>query len=323
MSSNFKATVIKSGAKSVVCKIDESSLEVEGTLIGKLYKQKKNAVVGDVVILEKQENEDDRYLIKEILPRKNEISRIIVRERKKRAIASNCDYLIITVSVSKPKYKRGIIDRFLIRSIQWGIPAIVIFNKMDEWKKDNNVDLLFEQDRLKELNVHCFEVSALQREDYKNQFLKNGLQDLKEVLKGKTVILLGQSGVGKSHTISTLAGIDKLLLSGEISLDGKGKHTTTWCEKIDFENFSFIDSPGIRSFAIDDIEEENFIHYWPDLEKLGFNCKFKDCTHHESIKGCYIQDNFSENTNIMSRLDSFHDMLREVSTSKSWEKKYH
>ena len=79
--------------------------------------------------------EDGQFYIFEVMPRSSEIWRQIKRENKKKVTASNIDLLVVVSSASKPKYKRGLVDRFLMRSAQWEIPAIHVFNKMDGYKK--------------------------------------------------------------------------------------------------------------------------------------------------------------------------------------------
>src|SRR5690606_17195654 len=107
-------------------------------------------VVGDNVML-KFDEQNDQFEILEVLERDSEIFRSLVRERKKKVIAANIEILVIVTSVSKPTYKSGLIDRYLLRSSQWEIPAIVVFNKMDEF--DNQFDLEFERKKLSHLFV--------------------------------------------------------------------------------------------------------------------------------------------------------------------------
>ena len=245
----LKARVFKSGKREFECKVEGTGEMIVATALGNLLKGDENSiVVGDYVMI------DDKNTIMEVLPRTNEMYRLIIRENKKKVTASNCDLLVIVSSVSRPEYKRGIVDRFLVRAHQWGIRPLMVFNKMDEYDS-NALDIQFEFDRMNNLGIECFEISAAVL-DYKTQHLKLGLSDLKERLQGKTSIFLGQSGVGKSKLISAASDGKIKLLSMDVGKVGKGKHTTTWSEIVDCDTMSLIDSPGIRSFGVEDLLEE-------------------------------------------------------------------
>jgi len=313
----LKARVIKSAKREFECKILDSKKLVSATALGNLLKGDENTiVVGDFVMI------DENDVIMEVLPRSNEIFRLIVREQKKKVTAANCDLMVIVVSVSRPEYKRGIIDRFLVRAHQWNLHPLVVFNKMDEFDP-KLLDLAFEVDRLKKLGVECFEISA-KVPAYESRFLKLGHIDLKNRLINKTSIFLGQSGVGKSKTISLVSDGKINLLSKDIGRAGKGTHTTTWSEIIDCDTFSMIDSPGIRSFGVEDLLDEDLLSYFPDIEALAVQCKFSNCSHLEDTKGCYFQEKLNiderEDQLVYSRLDAFLRMQEEISATPSYQK---
>jgi ribosome biogenesis GTPase len=313
-----KARVFKSAKREFECKLMDSGELITATALGNLLKGDENSiVVGDYVMI------DDKNTIIEVCERQNEIFRLIVREQKKKVTASNCDILVILNSVSKPEYKRGIVDRFLVRAHQWNIHPIVIFNKMDQFESEM-FDIKFEEDRLKSLGVECFEISAID-ESYQPRFLKLGLKDLIERLKGKTSIFLGQSGVGKSKTISKVSDGKIQLLSRDVGKAGKGTHTTTWSEIISSDDFTMIDSPGIRSFGVEDLLIEDLIQYFPDLEAGAVKCKFTNCEHNPGTKGCFFTEKVDSETYegrlILSRLEALHRMKEEISETPSYLKK--
>jgi ribosome biogenesis GTPase len=313
----LKARVFKSAKREFDCKLFESGEIIVATALGNLLKGDENTiVVGDYVMIEKN-------VIVEVLPRSNEIYRLIIREQKKKVTASNCDLLVIVSSVSRPEYKRGIVDRFLVRAHQWGIRPLIVFNKMDEYDP-SLIDIHFESDRVKELGIECFEVSA-SNPDYQKKYLPLGFAELKERLSGKTSIFLGQSGVGKSRLITQVSDGKINLLSNEVGRVGKGKHTTTWSEIADCDTMSLIDSPGIRSFGVEDLLEEDLITYFPDIEAGAVNCKFSNCEHRADSKGCFFHSTFEQNSRenqlIVSRLESFTRMKEEISSTPSYLKK--
>ncbi|MGZ3806494.1 MAG: ribosome small subunit-dependent GTPase A, partial [Bacteriovorax sp.] len=161
--------------------------------------------------------------------------------------------------------------------------------------------------------------------EYRPRFLQHGFADLKSRLHHKTSIFLGQSGVGKSRLISQVSEGKINLLSNEVGKVGKGKHTTTWSEIVDCESMSLIDSPGIRSFGVEDLLEEELITYFPDIEEGAVHCKFSNCLHEKDSKGCFFYNKLDQNSRetklILSRLESYCRMKEEISATPSYLKK--
>ncbi|EQC52682.1 ribosome small subunit-dependent GTPase A [Bacteriovorax sp. DB6_IX] len=319
-----EAKIIRSHQREFDCVLVDSKEIIKATALGNLLKKGETLVVGDHVMVDQIE-ETQEYVIKQMLERKNEIFRILVRESKKKVTASNCDYLVILSSVHKPKFKRGIIDRFLVRAYQWGLRPIVVFNKMDKYNEDQ-MDIEYEVERLHFLGIETFEISAL-KPDYKPRYLEKGLEDFKRTLKGSTAIFVGQSGVGKSQTITALSDGEVELKTKKVGRAGKGSHTTTWSEIVDCGDFYLIDSPGIRSFSLDDIDPEELIRYFPDLEKVALKCEFMDCNHYPDNRGCqfytpeYDIEESEDGLIYHSRLESYHLFFDEISSTPFWKKK--
>lgn len=303
--------------REFLCKIESENNTVAASAKRTVFKNSQ-LVAGDKVFLEKK---GDEYQIVELTGRKNEIFRMNVRERKKRVTAANCDLVIIATSVSGPPYKQGIIDRFATRSFQWGVPAIVVFNKMDEFQDDFDID--FEMRRFENIGIECFDVSA-KHPGNRSGFGSGSFKDLQEKLINTQSIILGQSGVGKSTLITSLSHKEVILRSSEIGRSGKGSHSTSWSEMVDCGTFRIIDSPGIRSFSLDDILPEELINFFPDLLPISLTCRFNNCQHESSIKGCAF---YSEGTDpqkadiIESRLSSYKNIMQEISETPAWQKK--
>ncbi len=299
--------------------LQENKIVKNISALGNLLKNKNQIVVGDYVKLEKQNN--NQYIITSVEDRKNTIFKIIQREKKKKINAANCDWLVIVSSVSKPIYKQGIVDRFIVRSIQWNIPILLVFNKMDTFNEDINLN--WEHDRLKELNISCFEISAKLKERYRPKFLKLGYEDLKIHLNKTTNMFMGQSGVGKSTLISVLSNIN--LKTHNISKSGKGTHTTSWYEIINCSSFYLVDSPGIRSFGLDDINPDELINFFPDIKEVSLKCSFSDCQHQQDTKGCAFYNKLNDNYKnqlLISRLKSYYKIYQEISKTPVFKKNY-
>ena len=309
----IKAQIVKASKKKFLCKLQGSSEVVTATSPRKIFRINQ-LVAGDKITLEK--NNENEFQIIELEKRSSEIFRMNIRERKKRVTASNCDLMIICTSLSLPTYKRGIIERFLIRSFQWDVPTIVVFNKIDEI--DESVDIKFEIERLASIGVDSYTISAKYPETPPISGGKS-LNDLKLALKDKLTIILGQSGVGKSKIVSAISEGNASLLSQEVAKSGKGSHTTTWSEIIECGSFQVIDSPGIRSLSLSDIDPEELMTLFPDLEPISLTCKFNNCSHEENIKGCSFWSSDIGDI-IHSRLDSYKKILEEISQTNSWDK---
>lgn len=311
-----KARIFSSNKRTFDCLTDSGDV-VAATALAKLLKQ-DHLVVGDRVELT---SEGDQWTITAVEERSSFIFRNIPREHTQKIIAANVDAVLIVVSAGLPAYKRGLVDRYLVRAAQWGVPALLVFNKMDLFSGD--FDLAFEAARVSPLGVKCFEVCA-EDPQYKPRFLELGFADLKKILSSNTAILLGQSGVGKSRLITELSGGEVELISGDMGKVGKGMHTTTWAELVECGDFILVDSPGVRSMSLSDISADELLSCFPDISELSVKCKFRNCEHAENSVGCYFNGLKKENHSdavVLSRLDSYKRIRDEITQIPEWEKK--
>ena len=318
----IKARIFRSSKRHFECQREDTKEVVIATALAALLKE-DHIVVGDWVEISPPPQGGEEWKIEKVIERQNGIFRNIPREQKKKVIAANVDVMMVVVSAGKPAYKRGLVDRYLARSDFWNVPAFLIFNKMDLYD-EAEFDIKFEAERLKWLNVKCFEISA-EDKNYKPRFLENGFNELSHDLFKKTAVLVGHSGVGKSRLITELSQGKIQLLSGELGKVGKGAHTTTWAELIDGENFALIDSPGIRSMSLSDLTKQDLLYCFSDVNEWTTKCQFSsNCNHEPNSKGCFFQklDNGKrEDQMILSRLDSYKRVLEEVSNIPDWLKK--
>lgn len=316
MHKEIRARVFKSGKRQFECKLENDQKLIQATALREVFKE-NHPVVGDMVRLEiNSTGDEDSYEIHEVYPRENEVYRRIVRENKKKVIASNVDVLMIVTSVSSPPYKPYFIDRYLLRAIEWEIPAIVIFNKMDEFDDQFNPD--FEKERFDRLGAKTFFVSS------KFPDKTPDFKELQELLKNRISITLGQSGVGKSKLITALSNGEIQLTSGALAKGvNKGAHTTTWAELVECGDFQIVDSPGIRSLSVQDFNKDELHLYFPDLIEVMEQCKFKDCRHEDNSKGCAFHqldpDIFAQRI-LLDRLESYQRIRFEVESIPEWKK---
>ena len=316
MQETIQAKIFRSGKRRFECKIEGQHDLVEAIALREVIKA-SHPVVGDNVILQKAAA-GDAYEILEVTERSNEIYRRIVRENKKKVIAANVDALFIVTAVSKPDYKSGLVDRYLLRAMEWEVPAVLVFNKMDQFEDQFDLDFeVFKYQAL--LGVETFQVSS-----EKPHETAHDIQRLKDKLWGKTAICLGQSGVGKSRLITTLSGGKVELVSRRLAKGvQKGSHTTTWAEIIDCENFLMVDSPGVRSLSVLDVSKEELPSYFPDLEPYFIQCRFPDCRHEQNSKGCAfhsLNPELRASKALLERLESFKKMRNEVESIPEWKK---
>lgn len=252
--------------------------------------------VGDRVSFE-IEADQSSAIINVLEPRRNYIIRKSINLSKEAQIlGANLDQAILVVTLASPPTSLGFIDRFLVTAEAYGIPAVLIFNKLDLFSEEG-LDILREYVNIyTELGYPCYEVSALERQ---------GIEDVKQLLKDKVTLVSGHSGVGKSTLINSLVP-GALLRTGDISgWSDKGKHTTTFAEMISLPFGGYlIDTPGIRELGIVDIEKAELSHFFPEMRALLNTCRFHNCRHINE-PGCAVLEALDAGGIEPTRYDSY------------------
>ncbi len=252
--------------------------------------------VGDWVLFELEPGQQ-KGIITELEPRKNYIIRKSVNLSKQtQIIGANLDQAILVVTLASPATSTGFIDRFLVTAEAYSIPAILIFNKLDLFSEEG-LELLHEFMELYEhLGYPCYAVSALEGEH---------IEEVRNLLKDKTTVLSGHSGVGKSTLVNAVVP-EAAMKTGDISdWSDKGKHTTTFAEMIELPfGGKLIDTPGIRELGIVDIEPQELSHFFPEMRALLNQCKFHNCRHINE-PGCAVLQAVEAGEIEPSRYDSY------------------
>lgn len=248
--------------------------------------------------------EDNKGMIEEIHERKNYIPRQATRNRRQEQIlVANVDRGWVVQSIRQPNLKRGFIDRFLVSCEAYEIPAGVIINKTDlANQKDYNL-LESVTQTYTEIGYPVLQTS-IQNPD--------SVEHLKEEIDGKTSVLIGHSGVGKTSLINSLNPSLSLPV-GEISSSSeKGKHTTTFSKLLKVgKNGYLVDTPGIKEFGLVNIEPYELSLFYPEMREPRMHCRFNNCTHSHEPQ-CGVIQAFEEGKIDPERYNSYLSMLENL-----------
>lgn len=237
--------------------------------------------IGDWVDIEIENEDQSVATINDVFPRSNYISRQSPHNKNQHhIIASNLDQSLLIATLKDPRTSLGFIDRFLIASEAHHLPAIIVFNKKDSWKKKEWIQFEFISKIYEQIGYRVIAISVLQ---------KKGLETIEALLSNKTTLLSGHSGVGKSSFLNlVLPGLD--INTREVSeWSGKGMHTTTFAQMFDLPGGGHvIDTPGLREFGIVHISRQELSHYFPEMRDALQHCQFNNCMH-ISEPGCAVR----------------------------------
>ena len=264
--------------------------------------------VGDSVDFEKEDIAEGSVVIHNIYPRKNYITRQSPHNKHlHHIIASNLDQSILLATLIDPKTSTGFLDRFLVASEAYHVPPVIVYNKSDlftqkEWDKYDELKKVYEEIGYRVLLMSINDGT--------------GIKEVHEILKDKVTLISGHSGVGKSSFINTIFP-DLLLKTQDVSdWSGKGLHTTTFAEMYDLPfGGKIIDTPGMREFALMDIEEQELSHYFPEMKALINECKFNNCMHIEE-PGCAVKEAVENGSVDPSRYIGYLNILSSIDNKK-------
>lgn len=309
---DMEGTVIKSTGSWYIVKLDdgrEFKCKVKGNFRLKGLRTTNPVAVGDHVTIS-ADNDDTAYIIG-VTPRKNYIIRRASNlSKESHILASNLDQALLIVTLFHPTTSTTFIDRFLATAEAYTVETIIAINKVDLLTSDEDTDYLDAVSYLySSIGYKVIDLSA------KNDM---GIDNLRELLKGKVTLISGNSGVGKTTIINHLIpGLD--LKTAEISsIHDTGMHTTTFSEmfKLPGEDGGYIiDTPGVKGFGTIDFDKNEISHYFKEIFKISDNCRYNNCTHtHEP--GCAVREALENNEISQSRYASYLSILEDESGDK-------
>ena len=254
-------------------------------------------LVGDDVefsILDEKEKEGN---IDAILPRKNQLVR---------PAAANVDQALVVFALSHPAPNFNLLDRFLVMMERQDVPVILCFNKADQGQEEGGWDFM---DSYRRAGYQVLSISALE---------KSGVEEVRRLLAGKTTVLAGPSGVGKS-TLTNALYPQAEMETGEISRKiQRGRHTTRHSELFWIgEDTYMMDTPGFSSLYVEDLEPEELKHDFPEFAPFEDQCRFLGCVH-VGERDCGVKDAVAEGKIARSRYDNYLLMYQELKNKRRY-----
>ncbi|HEY0067065.1 MAG TPA: ribosome small subunit-dependent GTPase A, partial [Flavisolibacter sp.] len=260
--------------------------------------------VGDIVDFDKENEAESTVIITRIRDRHNHINRQSPRAKhQQHIVAANIDQSLMIATLKEPRTSRGFIDRFLVACEMYHVPAVILFNKVDLYKDK-------EQEQLEEIREIYGRIGypVLSMSIH----LQQGIDKVRELLNGKTTLISGHSGVGKSTFINIIipeAGIRTKDVSG---WSGKGQHTTTFAEMYDLPfGGRIIDTPGMKEFGLVNIERSELSGYFPEMRTRLNDCQFNNCLH-VNEPGCAIKEAVINQEVDEDRYVSYYNILESI-----------
>ncbi|OUO27595.1 ribosome small subunit-dependent GTPase A [Eubacterium sp. An3] len=278
-------------------------VEVEGAGLyecrakGIFRNKKMKPNVGDIVDIDVISEEEKTGNLTVIHKRKNQLIRPMV---------ANVDQALVIFAVHEPEPNFQLLNRFLIMMEKQQIPVIICFNKMDLASEEEKEQLQQDYE-----NSGCRVLFSSAREG-------EGIPEIRELLRGKTTVMAGPSGVGKSSTLNTISPKTQMETGAVSEKIKRGRHTTRHSELIYLGEETFLmDTPGFSSLYLEDIDKEELRFYFPEFADYENQCRFNGCSHiHEP--GCAVKQALEEGAISRMRYDDYCYLYEELANAKKW-----
>jgi ribosome biogenesis GTPase len=308
----MKALIYKSTGSWYVAKTNNGkafNARIKGVLKIDGITSTNPIAVGDEVEMELENELESTATISEILQRKNYVARISPHNKHQHHIvASNLDQSVLFATLKDPKTSQGFIDRFLVACEMYHVPAIIVFNKADIYKKKENEKFELLKSIYETIGYKVVLASVIKNE---------GVDEVKRLLKDKTTLLSGHSGVGKSTLINTIFPELDLKIMEVSEWSGKGMHSTTFAEMFDLPfGGRIIDTPGIRELGLVDLTKQELSGYFPEMKALVNDCQFNNCMHYNE-PGCAVKAAVNTGAISEERYISYLTIMESIET-KTW-----
>lgn len=311
----MRGLVIKStGSSYIVLMDDGTSVEchIKGNFRIRGIRSTNPVAVGDYVEVQRnnvqnpKEEEQSVYWIADVCKRRNYIIRRSTNlSKESHILAANIDQVALIVTISHPVTSTTFIDRFLATCEAYRVRALLIFNKIDLLTEEEDEQLEELRALYESIGYDTVELSAISLNP----------SEILPLLAGKTTLLSGNSGVGKSTLLNALFGRE-MTRTGKISnAHDKGMHTTTFSEMYFLPDGAIIDTPGIKGFGAVDMQKEEVSHYFPEIFRISQNCRFSNCTH-TNEPGCAVQEAVIKGEIAVSRYESYLSILGDCDEAK-------
>lgn len=302
--------VIKNTGSWYIVRTDdgtEINCKIKGNLRLKGFRCTNPVAVGDEVTLEPKP--DGTAFIRAIAPRRNYIIRRASNLSKEfQIIASNLDMALLVVTLAEPVTSTTFIDRFLATAMAYRVPVTLLINKTDLLTAPDDRELLEALVGLyRGIGYEVLTASAA---------TGDGIDTLRAALAGKTTLLSGNSGVGKSSLINRLVPGARLKVGEVSAVHHTGMHTTTFSEMLDLPGGGcLIDTPGVKGFGTIDLEREEVSHFFPEIFERARDCRYSNCTHtHEP--GCAVREAVESSLISLSRYTSYLSIMDDTAPDK-------
>lgn len=280
--------------------------KVKGNFRLKGIRSTSPVVVGDYVTFER--NREGTAFIDNILPRRNYIIRKAINlSKQSHILAANIDICLLVVTLRDPVTSVVFIDRFLATAEAYSIPVSIIINKVDILSDEELAEAERLADLYKAIGYDTLLASVTER---------RGLETLPDMLKDKTALLAGNSGVGKSELLNMLVPTARAKTAPISEAHLSGMHTTTFSEMYDLPfGGRLIDIPGVKGFGTFNFEREEVSHFFREIFQVGRNCRFGNCMHLNE-PGCAVLQAVERGEIARSRYNSYLNMLDDEDESK-------